>query len=71
MTSIAQNQEFEQREISATLQRFYSDYRIAALLRVCRGEKQKGMSPELPCPEPQYPGGETGFHRLQQKHRNE
>ncbi len=44
MTSLAQNQEFEQREISATLQRFYSDYRIAALLRACRGEKQKGIS---------------------------
>ena len=44
MTSLAQNQEFEQRKISATLQRFYSDYRIAALLRACRGEKQKGIS---------------------------
>ena len=28
MTSIAQNQEFEQREISATLQRFYSDVTV-------------------------------------------
>ncbi len=44
MKSIAQNQKFEKREISATLQRFYSDYRIAALVSACRGEKQKGIS---------------------------
>ena len=44
MTSIAQNQEKDQREISATLRKFYADYGVAGLLRACRGEKQKGYS---------------------------
>ena len=44
MTSIAQNQENDQREISATLEKFYADYSVAGLLRACRGEKQKGVS---------------------------
>ena len=44
MTSIAQNQENDQREISATLKKFYADYGVAGLLRACRGEKQKGVS---------------------------
>ena len=44
MTSIAQNQENDQREISATLEKFYVDYSVAGLLRACRGEKQKGVS---------------------------
>ena len=44
MTSIAQNRENDQREISATLKRFYAEYGVAGLLRACRGEKQKGIS---------------------------
>ena len=44
MTSIAQNRENDQREISATLDTFYADYGVAGLLRACRGEKQKGVS---------------------------
>ncbi len=44
MTSIAQNRENDQREISATLKKFYADYGVAGLLRACRGEKQKGIS---------------------------
>ena len=44
MTSIAQNRENDQREISATLEKFYADYGVAGLLRACRGEKQKGVS---------------------------
>ena len=44
MTSIAQNRENDQREIGATLKKFFSDYEVAALLRRCRGEKQKGVS---------------------------
>ena len=44
MTSIAQNRENDQREISATLAKFYADYGVAGLLRACRGEKQKGVS---------------------------
>lgn len=44
MTSIAQNQGKDQREISATLKKFFTEYGIASLLRVCRGEKQKGVS---------------------------
>ena len=44
MTSIAQNRENDQREISATLEKFYGDYGVAGLLRACRGEKQKGVS---------------------------
>ena len=44
MTSIAQNRENDQREISATLAKFYADYGVAGLLRACRGEKQKGAS---------------------------
>lgn len=44
MTSIAQNRENDQREISATLKKFYADYGIAGLLRACRGEKEKEIS---------------------------
>lgn len=44
MTSIAQKRENDQREISATLEKFYADYGVAGLLRACRGEKQKGFS---------------------------
>ena len=44
MTSIAQNRENDQREISATLEKFFADYSVAGLLRACRGEKQKGVS---------------------------
>ena len=44
MTSIAQNRENDQKEISATLEKFYGDYGVARLLRACRGEKQKGVS---------------------------
>ena len=43
MTSIAQNHESDQREIGAILKKFISDYGIAALLRQCRAEKQKGV----------------------------
>ena len=44
MTSIAQSGEKDQREIKATLKKFFADYGIARLLRSCRGEKQKGFS---------------------------
>ena len=44
MTSITQNRENDQREISATLEKFYANYGVAGLLRACRGEKQKGVS---------------------------
>ena len=44
MTSIAQNQGKDQREMSATLKRFFTEYRTASLLRGCRGEKRKGVS---------------------------
>ena len=44
MTSIAQNRESDQREIGVTLKKFFADYGVAALLRRCRGEKQKGVS---------------------------
>ena len=44
MTSIAQNRENDQREISATLKKFFTEYGVARLLRQCRGEKQKGVS---------------------------
>ncbi len=44
MTSIAQKQGNDQREISATLGKFYADYGVAGLLRACRGVKQKGFS---------------------------
>lgn len=43
MTSIAQNRESDQREIGATLKKFFASYEVAALLRQCRGEKQKGV----------------------------
>ena len=42
MTSIAQINENEQREIEGTLKKFFADYRIGNLLKVCRAEKQKG-----------------------------
>ena len=44
MTSIAQNQGKGQRKISATLKRFFAEYRMALLLRGCRGKKQKEVS---------------------------
>ena len=44
MTSIAQNHESEQREILASLKKFFADYQVNALLRTCRGEKQKRHS---------------------------
>ena len=44
MTSIAQNQESDQREIAGTLKKFFTAYGIQKLLRLCRGEKQKGCS---------------------------
>ena len=44
MTSIAQNLESDQREIAGTLKKFFTAYGIQKLLRLCRGEKQKGYS---------------------------
>lgn len=44
MTSIAQISENEQREMEGTLKKFFTDYNIASLLKVCRAEKQKGHS---------------------------
>ena len=44
MTSIAQNLENDQREIAGTLKKFFAAYGIQKLLRLCRGEKQKGHS---------------------------
>lgn len=44
MTSIAQISENEQREMKGTLKKFFTDYNIASLLKVCRAEKQKGHS---------------------------
>ena len=44
MTSIAQINENEQREIEGTLKKFFTDYRIGSLLKACRAEKQKGHS---------------------------
>jgi hypothetical protein len=44
MTSIAQINENEQREIEGTLKKFFIDYRMANLLKACRAEKQKGHS---------------------------
>ena len=44
MTSIAQISENEQREIEGTLKKFFTDYKVRDLLKVCRAEKQKGHS---------------------------
>ena len=44
MTSIAQISQNEQREIEGTLTKFFVDYGIRSLLKVCRTEKQKGHS---------------------------
>ena len=44
MTSITQISENEQREIEGTLKKFFTDYRVRELLKVCRAEKQKGHS---------------------------
>ena len=44
MTSIAQINENEQREIEGTLRKFFIDYRVRDLLKGCRAEKQKGYS---------------------------
>ncbi len=41
MTSIAENRENDQREISATLAKFYADYGVAGLLRACRGKSRR------------------------------
>lgn len=44
MTRIAQTSENDQREIEGTLKKFFADYRLSNLLKICRGEKQKGHS---------------------------
>ena len=44
MKSIAQINENEQREIEGTLKKFFTDFKIANLLKACRAEKQKGYS---------------------------
>lgn len=44
MTSIAQISENEQMEITETLKKFFSDYKVRDLLKACRAEKQKGHS---------------------------
>ena len=44
MNSIAQINENEQREIKGTLKKFFIDYRLSGLLKMCRAEKQKGHS---------------------------
>ena len=42
MTTITETNENEKGEIGASLKKFFADYRIAGLLKVCRAEKQKG-----------------------------
>ena len=44
MTSIAQISENEQIEITGTLKKFFTDYKVRNLLKTCRAEKQKGHS---------------------------
>ena len=44
MTSIAQISENEQMEITGTLKKFFTDYKVRDLLKACRAEKQKGHS---------------------------
>ena len=44
MTSIALISENEQREIKGTLKKFFTEYHLFELLKMCRAEKQKGHS---------------------------
>ncbi len=44
MTSIAQISENEQMEITGTLRKFFTDYKVRGLLKACRAEKQQGHS---------------------------
>jgi len=44
MTSIAQINENEQREIRGSLKKFFVEYHLSGLLKMCRAEKQKGHS---------------------------
>ena len=44
MTSIAQINENEQREIRGSLKNFFAEYHLSGLLKMCRAEKQKGFS---------------------------
>ena len=44
MTSIAQISENEQMEITGTLKKFFTDYKVRDILKACRAEKQKGHS---------------------------
>ena len=44
MASIAQISENEQREIKGTLKKFFTEYHLSGLLKMCRAEKQKGHS---------------------------
>ena len=44
MTSIAQINENEQREIRGSLKKFFAEYHLSGLLKMCRAEKQKGFS---------------------------
>ena len=41
MTSIAQINENEQREIRGSLKKFFAEYHLSGLLKMCRAEKQK------------------------------
>ncbi len=44
MTSIAQINENEQSEIRGSLKKFFAEYHLSGLLKMCRAEKQKGFS---------------------------
>ena len=44
MTSIAQINENEQREIRGSLKKYFAEYHLSGLLKMCRAEKQKGFS---------------------------
>ncbi len=41
MTSIAQINENEQMEIRGSLKKFFAEYHLSGLLKMCRAEKQK------------------------------
>ena len=42
MTTITETNENEKGEIGASLKKFFDDYKLAGLLKLCRAEKQKG-----------------------------
>ena len=52
MTSIAQVNENEQREIRGSLKKFIAEYHLSGLLKMCRVEKQKLRFSSLPYTDP-------------------